>query len=97
MIKSGAKLVESAQDIFEEIGALTECAINHQLSQALPETENEQLPFPELLATVGSEVIPVDVLAERNQMPVHDVMTQLLELLGLVTALPGGYIRTRRG
>ncbi|HIF9085881.1 TPA: DNA-processing protein DprA [Photobacterium damselae] len=99
LIKSGAKLVESAQDIFEEVGALTECAINHQLSQALPETENEQLPFPELLATVGSEVIPVDVLAERSQMPVHDVMTQLLELelLGLVTALPGGYIRTRRG
>lgn len=99
LIKSGAKLVETPVDIFEEVGALTECAINSQLSQTLPQGEDQQLPFPALLATVGNEATPVDVVAERSEQPVHEVMMQLLELelLGFVTSVPGGYIKTRRG
>ncbi|KLV03244.1 DNA processing protein DprA [Photobacterium aquae] len=99
LIKSGAKLVESPVDIFDEVGALTECAKNNQLDRRLPQPENEKLPFQALLATVGSEATPVDVVAERSGQPVHEVMMQLLdlELQGLVTAVPGGYIRSRRG
>ena len=99
LIKSGAKLVSSPEDIFEEIGALTECAISHQPSLFEQEVITEQLPFPEVFATVGSEATPVDIIAERCQMPVHEIMMQLLELelQGFITAVPGGYIKKRRG
>lgn len=99
LIKSGAKLVSSPEDIFEEIGSLTECAISHQPSLFEQEVITEQLPFPKVFATVGSEATPVDIIAERCQMPVHEIMMQLLELelQGFITAVPGGYIKKRRG
>lgn len=99
LIKSGAKLVESPVDIFDEVGSLTECVKSNQLALSLPQPENEELPFPAVLANVGNEATPVDVVAERCEQPVHEVMMQLLELelLGVVTTVPGGYIRTRRG
>ncbi|MGF1683451.1 DNA-processing protein DprA [Photobacterium minamisatsumaniensis] len=99
LIKNGAKLVETPVDIFEEVGALTECVKSNQLDLQLPQPENEELPFPALLANVGSEATPVDVVAERCGQPVHEIMIQLLELelLGVVTSVPGGYIKTRRG
>jgi DNA protecting protein DprA len=51
------------------------------------------------LANVGTNATCVDVLAERCNQPVHEIMMQLLdlELQGLVAAVPGGYVRTRRG
>ncbi|UTV27716.1 DNA-processing protein DprA [Photobacterium atrarenae] len=99
LIKSGAKLVESPVDIFEEIGSLTECVKSKQLDLPRPQPENEELPFSSVLANVGNEATPVDVVAERCKQPVHEVMTQLLELelRGVVSTVPGGYIRTRRG
>lgn len=99
LIKAGAKLVSSPDDIFDEIGALTECAISHQPSLFEQEVITEQLPFPEVFATVGSEATPVDIIAERCQTPVHEIMMQLLELelQGFIAAVPGGYIKKRRG
>ena len=99
LIKNGAKLVESPVDIFEDVGVLTECAKSSQSALYAPQPENEKLPFPALLANVGNEATPVDVVAERSGLPVHEVMMQLLELelQGVVSAVPGGYVRTRRG
>ncbi len=102
LIKNGAKLVSSVTDIFDEIGALTQCAISHQSSlfeQFEQEVITEQLPFPEVFATVGTEATPVDIIAVRCQMPVHEIMMQLLELelQGFIAAVPGGYIKKRRG
>ncbi|KXF81185.1 DNA-processing protein DprA [Enterovibrio coralii] len=99
LIKQGAFLVESVDDILEQVGTLAGCAINHQLDVTQAQVLQEELPFPELLANVGNEARCVDVLAELCDQPVHEIMMQLLELelQGLVTAVPGGYIRTRRG
>ncbi|MBB1313201.1 MULTISPECIES: DNA-processing protein DprA [Aliivibrio] len=99
LIKAGAKLVSSPEDIFEEIGALTYCAISHQPSLFEQEVVTEQLPFPKVFATVGIEATPVDIIAERCQTPVYEIMMQLLELelQGFITAVPGGYIKKRRG
>ncbi|EOD78171.1 Rossmann fold nucleotide-binding protein Smf [Grimontia indica] len=99
LIKQGAFLVESVDEILEQVGALAGCAINHQLEVAQAQVLQEELPFPELLANVGNEARCVDVLAEICDEPVHEIMMQLLELelQGLVTAVPGGYVRTRRG
>jgi DNA processing protein len=61
--------------------------------------DEEELPFPQLLANVGNEATPVDILASRTNIPVHEVMMQLLELelSGHVVAVSGGYIRKGRG
>lgn len=99
LIKQGAYLVESVEEILSQVGTLAGCAINHQLDMAPAQVLQEQLPFPELLANVGNEARCVDVLAEICDEPVHEIMMQLLELelQGLVSAVPGGYVRTRRG
>lgn len=98
LIKQGAFLVESVEDIVEQIRVLTACAINHQLDIIEPQVLQEELPFPALLANVGEEARCVDVLAEICDQPVHEITMQLLELelLGLISAVAGGYVRTRR-
>ncbi|HHC1645007.1 TPA: DNA-protecting protein DprA [Klebsiella pneumoniae] len=99
LIKQGAVPVTSPEDIVEywhnELAWLTDTSdsINicvDQLSVALP--------FPELLANVGDEVTPVDVVAERAGQSVPVTVAQLLELelAGWIAAVPGGYVRLRR-
>ena len=99
LIKQGAFLVESVEDIVEQTGVLADCAIKNQLDILHPQVLEEKLPFPKLLANVGDEARCVDVLAERCDQPVHEITIQLLELelQGIVSAVPGGYVRTRRG
>ena len=99
LIKQGAFLVESVEDIVGQTGVLADCAMKHQLDILHPQVSEEKLPFPKLLANVGDEARCVDVLAERCDQPVHEIMIQLLELelQGIVSAVPGGYVRTRRG
>ena len=99
LIKQGAVPVTSPEDIVEywqnELAWLTDTSdsINNCADQP-----SVALPFPELLANVGDEVTPVDVVAERAGQPVPEVVTQLLELelAGWIAAVPGGYVRLRR-
>lgn len=103
LIRQGASLVQNVSQILEELTtfvnwSLTEQKTAQQTLFSPPESE-EQLPFPELFANVGEEATPVDILASRTNIPVHEVMTQLLELelSGHVVAVSGGYIRKGRG
>lgn len=98
LIKQGAYLVESVDDIMQHISLLSRCVEDHFVEDQQTQLLNQELPFSDLLANVGSEVRCVDFLAEISGQPVHEVMMQLLELelQGLVSAVPGGYIRTRR-
>ena len=52
-----------------------------------------------LLASVGTETTPVDQIVSRSKLPVEDVLSRLtlLELRGLVSAVPGGYQRLIKG
>lgn len=103
LIRQGACLVQHIDHILDEVGPMMDWRRN----QSQPEqTElfscsyhEEELPFPELLANVGEEATPVDILANRTHIPVQDVMMQLLELelSGHVVAVSGGYIRKGRG
>ena len=99
LIQQGAKLVQCSDDILVEIESLLSWSIEKQYGLFSQEEENEQLPFPQLLANVGIEATPVDILAQRTNIPVHEIMMQLLELelQGHVAAVTGGYIRMRRG
>ena len=103
LIRQGASLVQNSQQIVEELNLLLNWSLNQQTMQQStlfsPPNSEEQLPFPELLANVGVEATPVDILASRTNIPVHEIMTQLLELelSGHVVAVSGGYIRKGRG
>lgn len=99
LIKQGAMMVTEPEDILALFPGL-----NRHLSEP-PEMINNcadkecvALPFPELLANVGDEVTPVDVVAERAGQPVPVTVAQLLELelAGWIAAVPGGYVRLRR-
>nr|WP_318385174.1 DNA-protecting protein DprA [uncultured Enterobacter sp.] len=99
LIRQGATLVTSAEEILENL----QYGLNWlpDESESLiysPEPEAVALPFPELLANVGDEVTPVDVVAERAGQPVPVTVAQLLELelAGWIAAVPGGYVRLRR-
>ncbi|WP_105282825.1 DNA-protecting protein DprA [Escherichia sp. MOD1-EC5457] len=99
LIKQGATLVTEPEEILENLQYglhwLPDAPENSFYS---PDQEDVALPFPELLANVGDEVTPVDVVAERAGQPVPEVVTQLLELelAGWIAAVPGGYVRLRR-
>ncbi len=99
LIRHGACLVENTKDVLNEIQSLLDWSVNQTLDLFSRLNDEEELPFSQLLANVGSEATPVDILASRTNIPVQEVMMQLLELelSGHVVAVSGGYIRKGRG
>ena len=109
LIKQGAKLVESCADIVEELAfankpslhlkrsAHNNKPINQQPNKGVSEENQKSLSNDALLASVGFEITPVDKVVSRSKLPIEEVLTRLtmLELSGLVSAVPGGYIRTQ--
>lgn len=88
LIKEGAKLVESARDIFEEL------ALQSRLSAPLPFTEVEkpvQTANSPLLERMGWEPVDIETLSQRSGLCVNELGVALLdlELSGLVVSLPG--------
>lgn len=99
LIKQGAIPVTSVEDILGNLHyGRHPLPDEAEKSNYSPDTELAALPFPELLANVGDEVTPVDVVAERAGQPVPVTVAQLLELelAGWIAAVPGGYVRLRR-
>ncbi len=103
LIRQGACLVQNVQHILDEIESMLDFTRLQQLpcqpTLFLSANSTEELPFPLLLANVGEEATPVDILASRTHIPVQEVMMQLLELelSGQVVAVSGGYSRKGRG
>jgi DNA processing protein len=103
LIRNGAMLVQTSEQIFDEVSHL----VNWSLDQASPRQNElfpvintqEELPFPKLLANLGGEATPVDIIAARTHIPVQEAMIQLLELElnGHVESVAGGYILRGRG
>lgn len=99
LIQQGANLVCGPDDILDYLES--ELSWLPVLSPEAIYSANQPdcpLPIPELLANVGDEVTPVDVVAERAGQPVPETVAQLLELelAGWIAAVPGGYVRLRR-
>lgn len=82
LIKQGAKLVETAQDVFEELGNMAQ-------PEPLPEpTVDQDSP---LLAALGHDPCSLDELGARTGLPTDQLLTELLtlELTGQLATLPG--------
>ncbi len=101
LIREGAKLVETAHDIVEELGPLS-------MVQAAPLVDNSEqkqgqqqsldVDYQTLLDNLGFDPISIDELIQRSGLTAEEVssMLLLLELKGQVTSLAGGhYVRTR--
>ena len=89
LIRQGAKLVESAQDILEELSwesARTAAAATDPLSAARDSKEEQ------VLAVLGEAPCGLDTLVARSGLTPADLLAMLLpmELAGRVAQLPGG-------
>lgn len=98
LIQEGAKLVTCVEDINVEFQHLILPALCEKVGEKedkLEKNMSQSLASDKLLDSVDFEVTPLDIVAQRSGIEVADVMSQLLEyeLRGLVTAVPGGYIK----
>jgi DNA processing protein len=91
LIKSGAKLVESAEDVLSELGAFRRTGFAS--TRARPAVSDAGAVSGEpLLEVMGFDPVDVDSLCVRAGLPAERVSAELLrlELAGRVAALPGG-------
>jgi DNA processing protein len=94
LIKSGAKLVESADDVLAELTGFRRSGFATTVAGAAEPTE------PVLLQHMGHDPVDVDSLCSRAGLSAEQVSSELLrlELDGRVTSLPGGlYQRLEKG
>lgn len=91
LIKQGAKLVESAQDILEELQYLSTVTSSAPTSANNPPDAESAL----ILHHLGFDPVDADTLAARCQLDIAILHGQLLtlELNGMVEMLPGGLFR----
>jgi DNA processing protein len=110
LIKQGAKLVDDARDIIEELG-MPQGASAAREGQAAEVESGDETPnirgmgshaAPEhvaLLGHLGYDPVTVDQLSERSGLTVDALSAMLLqlELEGLISQLPGGKVQRTGG
>ena len=97
LLRDGAKLVQGAEDVLEELGPLYAV----QQDMFVPAREANKLPcsvpkaLHQVMTLVGFERTTVDELVQCSGLSITQVLADLssLELAGLVTRGAGGYIR----
>ena len=87
LLKQGAKLVETAQDIIEELRGSSPAQAVLPLSPVAPAA-----PTDPLLEALGHDPVTMDALIARTGWPAAELSARLmaLELDGLAARLPGG-------
>ena len=95
LIKQGAKLIESAQDILEELGKLPLLARHPQAPANMSAIAPANHDADALLRAMGFDPVDADVLSLRSGLSAAMLSEQLLalELDGAVECLPGGRYR----
>lgn len=95
LIRQGtAKLVETADDILEELGALAAATepLPESAAASTPATPDLDDAYRQLLTAIGDESVGIDLLVDRCGLTANEVSSMLLilELKGYVAAIPGG-------
>jgi DNA processing protein len=91
LIKTGAKLAESAEDVLSELGAFRRTGFASTRSRPGNAGGAAAADDP-LLACMGFDPVDVDSLCARAGLPAERVSAELLrlELAGRIAVLPGG-------
>lgn len=91
LIRQGAKLVESAQDVLEELPAWT----GRDAAAVTSTTPAVAPPDDDLLQALGLDPVSLDALQARTGLGIAPLQARLmaLELEGLVARLPGGLLQ----
>ena len=92
LIRQGAKLVELAQDVLEELPWPADVARPSETPQAAACTEAPDTECDALLTALGFDPIGMDALQARTGYDTATLQVRLLEmeLAGAVSRLPGG-------
>lgn len=90
LIRDGAKLVETVQDVLAELKLAPQVALSAPADVAAAEPAGG--PAQMVVAAMGTAPVDLDRLIARTGLPAQEIAAQLtaLELAGLVAALPGG-------
>jgi DNA processing protein len=91
LLRQGAKLVETAQDVLEDLRWVP--ALPRSAAEAAEREDHEPGAVEDgLLAAMGYEPVSLDALTARTGIPASLLQAQLLEheLAGAVMRLPGG-------
>ena len=89
LIRQGAKLVESMEDVLEELAPIL-----HAAPSAPAKGPQEARPSA-LLSAIGFDPVTIEVLAQRTGWAIPALQAGLLnlELTGAVARLPGGFFQ----
>jgi DNA processing protein len=92
LLRQGAKMVETTQDVLEEFGALA--ALEKTQASPPPSSSRDAddlREFLNLLRRIGFEPIAIDTLVERSGLTAEQVSSMLvvLELHGHIASAPG--------
>lgn len=92
LIKQGAKLVNSIEDIINEYEFLKPNVPKGTRLKRQPLEKNQE----RLLSYIGFEITPIDIIMVRSNFSIQELssMLLLLELKGYLKSVPGGYCKT---
>lgn len=94
LIRQGAKLVESAQDVLEDLHLPLSCCADRAAPASAPSAPQTEEATTEsaLLKALGFDPVGLDALVARTGLETASLLVQLLELelAGQVARLPGG-------
>jgi len=96
LIREGAKLVEQASDIIDEIGSLLGVVAQQTAPEATTEPAQLSADYQQLLDIIGYDPVSIDTLSRRCSLTIEQLSSMLLilELKDHIQTAPGGlYVR----
>ena len=96
LIRQGAKLVETAQDVIDELGALASACVRQTdvapADEAQPQPAELDVEYRQLLDNIEFESTSIDQLVTRSGLTPAEVSSMLLqlEMSGYIASSPGG-------
>lgn len=95
LIRQGAKLVETAHDVMDELGALASAITPGAATLETAPDSSPQLSgdYAQLLESIGFENTSIDMLVQATDLTPAEVSSMLLqlEMSGYIASNPGGF------